>query len=246
MEMSAAAYLVDVVEVNKAKRVRCQAQGCGHSVYARIHVVLDKGSFVVLGGDCFQRLYGDSLGSSNSIYGGSAGAPTPLSDEMRQLLDTNTAEFVEKLELRRQEMEAQAARHEALLEQQRQKSQADALARKAPTLQRPEEKKPLGLRNGVAPAPTVQTPDAAMTGGYRYLWGACWWTSSQQLYADVMAELSASPHADAVYRALVGVVRQPTMTPVDFAAKLEIEGIPREVLLECLNGLRLAVRSRLS
>lgn len=246
MEMSGAAYLVDVVEVNKAKRVRCQAQGCGHSVYARIHVVLDMGRFVVLGGDCFQRLYGDSLGGTNSFYGGSASAPTKLSDEMRQLLDSNTAEFVEKLEQHRQEMEAEAAKHKALLEQQRQRSEAEALARKATTPLRPQENRLPGLMNSTSPTHTVETPIGAISDGYRYLWGAYWWTSSGQLFVDVRAALPASPHADTVYRALVGMVRQPRVTPVDFAVHLEREGVPRATALECLTTLQLAVREKLS
>lgn len=110
MRQDKSAYLLDIVEVDKAKRVRCQADGCGHSVYARIHVVLVDGVFQVLGGDCFQRLYGEFLAGATSFYGGSTSSPTRLDDEMRRLLESNTAEFIERLEDRRLELEAQAAR----------------------------------------------------------------------------------------------------------------------------------------
>jgi hypothetical protein len=118
------AYLLDVVEVDHDKRVRCQAEGCGHSVYARIHVVLVDGQFQVLGGSCFQRLYGRALEGVKSYYGGSAGSPTRLNDEMRLLLATNTAEFIERLEARRLELEAEAATKRALVQNRADQSAA--------------------------------------------------------------------------------------------------------------------------
>ena len=39
------AYLLDIAEVDRDKRIRCQAEGCGHSVYARIHILLVDGRF---------------------------------------------------------------------------------------------------------------------------------------------------------------------------------------------------------
>jgi hypothetical protein len=108
------AYLLDVVEVDKARRVRCQAEGCGHAVYARIHVMLVDGKFLVLGGDCFQRLFGKVLPEAKSYYGGSANAPTVLTEEMRALLNSNTAEFIERLERRRLQIEEELAQREAV------------------------------------------------------------------------------------------------------------------------------------
>jgi len=110
MNQDKPAYLLDIVEVAREKRIRCQADGCGHAVYARIHVVLVGGQFQVLGGDCFQRLYGESVSGAASFYGGSVGTPTKLDDEMRLLLETNTADFIERLEARRLELEARTAR----------------------------------------------------------------------------------------------------------------------------------------
>jgi len=109
MEPTSAVYLVDVVEVDKENRILCQADGCGHSVYAAIHIVLQDGKFTVLGGDCFKRLFGASLQGGSSYYGGSIQSPTILTEEMRELLATNTVGFIEQLELHRQELEAQAS-----------------------------------------------------------------------------------------------------------------------------------------
>jgi hypothetical protein len=110
------AYLVDVVEVDRDRRVRCQAEGCGHSVYARIHILLVGAQFQVLGGNCFQRLYGRVLQDAKSYYGGSVGSPTRLDEDMRLLLATNTAEFVGRLEARRLELEALAETRPALVQ----------------------------------------------------------------------------------------------------------------------------------
>jgi hypothetical protein len=82
-------------------------------VYARIHVVLVDGKFLVLGGDCFQRLFGAPLQGAKSYYGGSANMPTILTEEMRALLTSNTAEFIERLEQRRLQIEAEVAQRQA-------------------------------------------------------------------------------------------------------------------------------------
>lgn len=57
--------LLAVVEVDKADRVVCQAAGCGHGVYRRIHLVRHgDGSLEVYGSDCFGRLFGHLANSS--------------------------------------------------------------------------------------------------------------------------------------------------------------------------------------
>lgn len=223
--MTGAAYLLDVVEVDKSRRVRCQAPGCGHAVYARIHVVLDGARFVVLGGDCFQRLYGTSIGAGPSYYGGSAQAPTTLSEAMRALLESNTAEFVAQLELRRLQWEAEAAARSAALARQ-----AGAEAR-------------AGQRPPAAPQFSPELGATGTWGRYHYGWSASWWTSAAQLLAGVRAALNPSPQADLVYRAIVALVRQPTVSPVLFAARLESRGVAREAVLDCLHALQLVHRA---
>jgi hypothetical protein len=226
MVISSSAYLLAVVEIDKSKRIRCQAKGCGHAVYARIHVVLDSGQFVVLGGDCFLRLYGSTLRGAKSYYGGTANAPTTLSDEMRLLLDSNTSEFVERLEQRREQMEMEA-------ESRRHSLSKHVMVR--------EQETPKVFNSAIAIA---EDSAQAVYGGYRYVWSATWWISSEKLLADVRAILSNSPYIDVVYRGVVGMVRQPEITPVAFATQLERDGAPSDAILDCLHALRLVVRSK--
>lgn len=58
--MTTAVFLVAVVEVEHRDRIICQAPGCGHAVYRRIHIMLIDGRFTLLGSDCFRRLHGHS------------------------------------------------------------------------------------------------------------------------------------------------------------------------------------------
>jgi hypothetical protein len=88
--------LVAVVEVDRDNRILCKAAGCGHSVYRRIHIVLDCGEFVLLGSDCYRRLYGTAIERA-PVYGW--GSDRKLSDDERQRLIENTASFIEQLEV---------------------------------------------------------------------------------------------------------------------------------------------------
>lgn len=92
-------FLVAIVEVEKADRIICQASGCGHGVYRRIHIVLVDGQFTLLGSDCFQRLYGTAKKAYIPYYQWNEGRR--LTDEERQRLMQNTAEFIEQLEAER-------------------------------------------------------------------------------------------------------------------------------------------------
>lgn len=101
-----AAELLAVVEVAYAARIVCQAPGCGHSVYKRIHVVSQGGALQVLGSDCFSRLFGGGV-RQRPQFGGSAGRV--LTPEERNLLLNNTAQLIEQFK----------AEHEVELEAQR-------------------------------------------------------------------------------------------------------------------------------
>lgn len=43
------ARLLAIIAVDFEKAVRCQKPGCGHRVYAAVHVVQDDGRYLVLG-----------------------------------------------------------------------------------------------------------------------------------------------------------------------------------------------------
>lgn len=130
--------LLAVVGVDKADRVVCQAEGCGHGVYRRIHVVRhEDGGLGVYGSDCFGRLFGDLLENAPR-YG--SGDGRELTTEERQMLADSTERLIAQFEnehqallelarLRREqrEMVEQAARERA------ERLRAEAERRRPPT-----------------------------------------------------------------------------------------------------------------
>ena len=58
-----------VVAVDEKDRVQCQQPGCGHSVYAAVHVVEEDGRLLVLGSTCFAKRYGSSHALGPAQYG---------------------------------------------------------------------------------------------------------------------------------------------------------------------------------
>lgn len=99
--------LLAVVEVDKADRVVCQAEGCGHGVYRRIHVVRHgDGTLGVYGSDCFGRLFGQLADKAPQYRSGDG---RELTAEERLMLAENTERLIAQFE----------AEHQALLEQAR-------------------------------------------------------------------------------------------------------------------------------
>ena len=104
-----APVLLAVVEVPHDERVRCAAEGCGHSVYRRVHLVRADGSTRVYGSDCFSRLFGSTpTAQAAPSYTGSAGRP--LTPEERDLLSHNTERLIEQFEREHQAAIAEAER----------------------------------------------------------------------------------------------------------------------------------------
>lgn len=103
-----AARLLAVVEVPKDDRVACQAPGCNHPMFKRIHVVTENGTLRVIGSECFKKLFGAAHERlSTPTYGSSEGRH--LTSEERQLLIENTARLIERFEAERQAELRQAA-----------------------------------------------------------------------------------------------------------------------------------------
>lgn len=103
--------LLAVVGVDKCDRVVCQAAGCGHGVYRRIHVVRhEDGQIGVYGSDCFERLFKNAV-SNRPRYG--SGDGRELTPAERQLLAGNTERLIEQFE-----SEYQAALQKARIEQE--------------------------------------------------------------------------------------------------------------------------------
>lgn len=239
--LESTAYLLSVVEVSQANRIRCQADGCGHSVFKRIHVVLVDGKFQVLGSQCFAKLYG-GMGTSVAVpYYGGTGA-RPLTDDERAILVENTARFIEQLENERIEFERVAAIREAE-RQQGERDRIAALQRHAAPLTEFIDQSESS--NDVVYGGSNFDVDPDFTSGqYRYIWSSSWWTSSGALLDNVRVVLSRPVHVDVLYRAIVEAVRQPTISPAMFAIQLETAGVPRDVALQCLCDLKLAVRGK--
>ena len=107
--------LLAVVEVPHEDRVRCAAEGCGHSVYRRVHLVRTGDSTQVYGSDCFARLFGSTpTGQAAPRYG--AGTGRALTPKERALLTENTERLIEQFEQEHQAQIAQAERRRLLLE----------------------------------------------------------------------------------------------------------------------------------
>ncbi len=90
------ARLRAIVAVDGKDRVRCQQPGCGHSVYAAVHVVEEDGKLMVLGSTCFAQRYGSHAALGQAQYGGGGGRK--LTDEERQLLIQNTEALLAQFE----------------------------------------------------------------------------------------------------------------------------------------------------
>jgi hypothetical protein len=102
--------LLAVVGVEKADRVVCQAQGCGHGVYRRIHIVRhDNGVVGVYGSDCFSRLFGH-LVECSPRYG--SGDGRELTADERQMLSENTERLIAQFEAEQQALLEQARLHQ--------------------------------------------------------------------------------------------------------------------------------------
>ena len=141
--------LLAVVEVPHEDRVRCAAEGCGHSVYRRVHLVRTGGSTQVYGSDCFARLFGSTpTGQAEPRYG--SGTGRALTPEERALLTENTERLIEQFEKEHQAQIAEAERRRVLLEA-RQHPQVRA---PMPPRQQPPHSPPHSPPRAPPPVPT--------------------------------------------------------------------------------------------
>lgn len=93
--------LLAIVEVPRDERVRCQAPGCNHPVFRRIHVVREGETVSVLGSECFKRTF-NSLPVAASCPKYSPSEGRHLTDEERHLLIENTRHLIERFEAEHQ------------------------------------------------------------------------------------------------------------------------------------------------
>lgn len=115
------AELLVIIEVDRDDRVVCQAPGCGHAVYKRIHVIRHDGAIGVYGSDCFGRLFRDQLGAPR--YGGGTGRV--LTADERNLLVQNTERLIAQFEAEHQTTIARANHQTQRVQSQAAKEQID-------------------------------------------------------------------------------------------------------------------------
>lgn len=223
------AYLLAVVEVDRADRVICQAEGCGHSVFRRIHVVLTGLEFKVLGSRCYQQLYGGGAQGASPHYGTSEGRR--LSDVERLMLVENTARFIEELELERLDIERRLASGPAV-------SPAVMYPVHAPELTAPAFVQP-GARDRLRTSGEPVSPaDMRYHGRAAMHWN--WAGSIQELAVKVenyRAGENHSPEIDLAVRYLFRTIRNdPWLT----AGTVErYHGIPQTVVLKAFHQMGL-------
>ena len=93
------AELLAVVAVDRSDRVVCQAPGCCHAIFRRIHIVGHDGTVGVYGSDCFERFFGMSATKSGTRY--DSGEGRELTPDERQLLIENLARLLEQFETKK-------------------------------------------------------------------------------------------------------------------------------------------------
>lgn len=119
MSLSPSARLRAIVALDYRNRVRCQHQGCGRSIFARVHVVQEGDQFKVIGSDCFANHYGGAMALGKAQFGGGGGG-VKLTDEQRALLIQNTRALIEWFEaLEAQEIEERRRRLQEIAERDR-------------------------------------------------------------------------------------------------------------------------------
>ena len=94
------ARLLAIVSVDPSRRVICQEPGCGHGVYAAIHVVQDKENLLILGSTCFAKRYGGASALGTPAYSAGSGGGSHLTEDERMALVTNTAELIAQFKAR--------------------------------------------------------------------------------------------------------------------------------------------------
>lgn len=90
--------LIAVIEVPDDKKVICQSEACGRSVYKSVHIVRMNGEIQILGSECFKK-YAVELRSQKQLkpmYGTSDGIS--LSEYELSLLRENTEQLISEFE----------------------------------------------------------------------------------------------------------------------------------------------------
>lgn len=88
------ARLLAIVSVHQSSRVLCQAIGCGHPIYAAVHIVEEAGQLLILGSTCFANRYGSLVSLGAASFG--SGSDRRLTEAERILLLENTQALMDQ------------------------------------------------------------------------------------------------------------------------------------------------------
>ena len=136
------ARLLAIVAVAPARRVMCQNPGCGHGVYAAIHVVEEQGALMVLGSTCFAKRYGSTNALGLPSYSAGGGGGGTLDEAERQMLMENTAALMALFKERHDSAMALAEAKLRALRERATQHHAARRAQLAPTSTRPLQSLP--------------------------------------------------------------------------------------------------------
>lgn len=134
--------LLAIVSVEREQRVLCQNPGCGHGVYAAIHVVQDGGQLLVLGSTCYARRYGGAQALGNPAYSAGTGVGGLLTAQERETLANNTADLIAQLKVRHEAVMAEGEAKLLSLRERVAHQQAERLALFAPRPAQPRQPPP--------------------------------------------------------------------------------------------------------
>lgn len=85
--------LLAILSVEKSKRIRCQADGCGRGVHRSIHVLRIDDQIMLYGSECYKKLCGSR--EARPSYG--SWGDSVLTEEQRQALLENTEYLLQQL-----------------------------------------------------------------------------------------------------------------------------------------------------
>lgn len=126
--------LLAIIVVDPTRKVQCQCKGCGHGIYAAIHMVqLPDEEIQCWGSDCYAREAGlAGVSVMKPLYSGAGGHK--LTDQEREWLDNNRIRLI--TEFKAQHDELLRRQEEALRQATEFKAQHDESLRRQEEIQR--------------------------------------------------------------------------------------------------------------
>lgn len=159
--------LLAIVSVSENERVQCQHPGCGHGVYAAIHMVLVNDDIQCWGSTCYGHEAGMIIGQPMKALYPSLGG-RKLTSEERALLQTNRDLLIEHFKAEHEEKIRQEQEALRVEEARRAETEAKRLANpieeffaaQSPSVSSLKPQAPFTLTRIRHPLPTMKIPAA--------------------------------------------------------------------------------------